>query len=71
MALRLKLVKTKKRNYQNAYERTEDEVEPAQEDLLLCRVYNIAQELLVGRVLVDLLLGVSNVTFEDVARLLV
>ena len=63
-------MKRKKRNYQNADERTKNEVEPAQEDLLLCRIDHIAHELLVGRVLVDFLLGVTNVTFEEVAVLL-
>lgn len=62
--------KKKKRTYQNADERTEDEIEPAQEDLLLRGANHIAHELLVRRVLVDFLLGVTNVTFEEVAVLL-
>lgn len=63
-------MKRGKRNYQDADERTEDEIEPTQEDLLLRRADHIAHELLVGRVLVDFLLGVTNVTFEEVAVLL-
>ena len=62
--------KEKKRTYQNADERTEDEIEPAQEDLLLRRANHIAHELLVRRMLVNFLFGVTNVTFEEVAVLL-